>query len=90
MVSQVTAIWWRLFGFGTKFNSRLSIISLPHSWIFDVFDEDGGGTIELDEVIKLVGAKNLKKKEYWTPISAVINQGDPQMQCPVHNANSDK
>ena len=24
------------------------------SWIFDVFDEDGGGTIELDEVIKLV------------------------------------
>ena len=55
-----------------------------------MFDEDGGGTIELDEVIKLVGAKNLKKKEYWTPISAVINQGDPQMQCPVHNANSDK
>ena len=26
------------------------------SWIFDVFDEDGGGTIEIDEVIKLVGS----------------------------------
>ena len=41
-----------------KFDSRQHF--LPHSWIFDVFDEDGGGTIELDEVIKLVGAK-----KYW-------------------------
>ena len=66
---------WHLFGLGgddldlfglggdyldlvAKFDSRQHF--LPHSWIFDVFDEDGGGTIELDEVIKLVGAKNLK------------------------------
>ena len=37
-----------------------------------MFDEDGGGTIELDEVIKLVGAKNLKKKKYWTHISLLV------------------
>ena len=62
---------------------------LPHSWIFDVFDEDGGGTIELDEVIKLVGAKNLKKKKYWTHVSLVLkgilkcnaHWAQPSSQC---------
>ena len=51
------SLWRRQFWL----KCSLLIWYFPHSWIFDVFDEDGGGTIELDEVIKLVGENNLKK-----------------------------
>ena len=32
----------------------LLLVLNPIEWIFKVFDEDGGGTIDIDEVIKIV------------------------------------
>ena len=41
-----------IFNFRTVYSSILFICILE--WIFKVFDEDGGGTIDIDELIKIV------------------------------------
>ena len=40
------------FKFSANFTYKMTFCQI--SWIFNVFDEDGGGTIDIEEVKKLV------------------------------------